>query len=203
MLRVTVNGTEFPVDSRNFSLLGDLVEFVRSNIDPDTMITDMALDGRTLSDGDWRMPLSVHGGATLAIATGTQDDYLADRFANSAEVVDHIREEFAVARSCYEQGKNSDAGSAMKTAVTDLQAFLTWYGTLLNMAPGEWTEQVMIFKQQVDGIAKTCEQLLQQQLYNSWWAIGETVRTDLEPQLMNMKVACGSFASAWQEKSPL
>lgn len=198
MVTVLIDGKPFAAPLGAVNSMTDLIELIRASIDPDTMITSVLLGGKELGDVDWRVPLSVHGTQVLEVTTGSRERYLADRFASSVDYVDHIKEEFAFARSCYEEGKNADANNAMIAAVNDLNAFLNWYNTLLSLAPGDLEQQLSLFRDQVTAISRTCEQMLQQQMYNSWWAIGETMKNELEPKLMTLKDACGDFAQSWQ-----
>ncbi len=42
---------------------------------------------------------------------------------------------------------------------------------------------VFDIRPQTDEIAEVCKNICQQQLYQSWWAIGETLEKELEPKL--------------------
>ena len=43
---------------------------------------------------------------------------------------------------------------------------------------------------EVKELSETCKGICQQQLYQSWWAIGETIEKELEPQLDRLEDAC-------------
>lgn len=63
----------------------------------------------------------------------------------------------------------------------DLSAFLNWYNTILKMVPSAAKLQISTYNNEVQGMTKTCENLLQQQLvYHSWWALSETVKNNLD-----------------------
>jgi hypothetical protein len=45
----------------------------------------------------------------------------------------------------------------------------------------------------VEDIAECCKRICQQQLYQSWWALGETIEKELEPKLDKLEDFCRSF----------
>ena len=51
---------------------------------------------------------------------------------------------------------------------------------------------------QVVEISETCKKICQQQLYQSWWALGESLEKDLEPKLDKLEDACRRAAKEVQ-----
>ncbi len=198
MIRVTLNGQQFNQSFAHITTMPDLVEYIKASIDPDQIITSLSISGRNLADVDWRVPLSVQGESTLEVTTDTQNNYVRDRLKQSANVVDHISAEFACARESFQEGKSDEGNRMLSNAVRDLSAFLNWYDTILKMVPSAAELQISTYNNEVQGITKTCENLLQQQLYHSWWALSETVKNDLEPRLERIKESCESVSSAWR-----
>jgi hypothetical protein len=47
---------------------------------------------------------------------------------------------------------------------------------------------------QVQDISETCKKICQQQLYQSWWALGESLEKDLEPKLDKLEDVCRRVA---------
>jgi hypothetical protein len=90
----------------------------------------------------------------------------------------------------------------LKIAVDTLRAFFEWYGTLMQLVPeGERTR--IDISSQVREISEICKRICQQQLYQSWWALGESLEKELEPQLDRLEDTCrrtakqaGSVAAA-------
>jgi hypothetical protein len=70
----------------------------------------------------------------------------------------------------------------LKSAVDTLRAFFEWYGTLLQLVPDIKRDKLDI-STEVQDISETCKKICQQQLYQSWWALGETLEKELEPKL--------------------
>ena len=184
MVTVEINGEVAITDTSAISTMGDLIELVKATIDPETIITDLKLAGKNLSDTDWRVPLSVQGTSTLEVTTGSRDAYIIGRLHSAPELLEAITEEFDKVKDCFKDSMVEKGNKLLGTAVGDLDAFIKWYEAILAML----TEEV--YKQYEDSLEKTavaisatCEQLVQQQLYQSWWALGETIESKLIPEL--------------------
>jgi len=189
-MNVTVNGKPFPYPADAVKTMADLVEAIKSQIDPDTIITALRLNGRILDDNDWRIPLSSQSGVTLAVDTGSRQGYIEERLSSASLYLDKIIREFAQARMLFKNGDVQPANTELAKAVQDMRAFVDWYQTILQMISTPPEAEVKKFEDTVIGLTDVCEQVLQQQLYRSWWAIAETLEKKLEPQLEQLKYAC-------------
>jgi len=179
--------------------LGDVVEYVKAIIDPDLMITGMTLNGEGIAEDAWQAPLKQLEGMQFAVSTGHVQDYLTERFQNSAAFVEQIRAEFNRSRGLFADGVQEDANRELARAVEDLNAFVNWYDSLLNLVQeDEWKSHIGAFQSHVGDLAKTCDVLVKQQLEHSWWALGETMTSVLEPQLDSLQKECEQFANSWQ-----
>jgi L-rhamnose mutarotase len=47
---------------------------------------------------------------------------------------------------------------------------------------------------EVQDISETCKKICQQQMYQSWWALGESLEKDLEPKLDKLEDTCRKVA---------
>ena len=73
MITVKVDGQVLSLELAGIRTMGELVELIKMNIDPDAVICAMTIAGRELNEADWRAPLSVQGNSELEIATSTKD----------------------------------------------------------------------------------------------------------------------------------
>ncbi|MCC6220824.1 MAG: hypothetical protein IT291_06260 [Deltaproteobacteria bacterium] len=191
MISVQVNGQALAADYSRITTMPDLVEFIKANIDPDSIIVDLAISNKPLSEIDWRVPLSVQGDSIMQVSTASKEEYLKHRLSISIEYVDKITEEFRIARENFQNGRVIDGNGSISKAVTDLEAFLSWYNTVILMLPEARQASVKNgYSEKIKDITSTCDQLLQQQLYQSWWAIGETLEQRMEPTLGELKTYC-------------
>jgi hypothetical protein len=189
-MKVSLNGTPFSYPAEAIKTMGELVELVKSNIDPDTIIIDLRKDGKILSDNDWRQNLSSQSDASLEIRTGSKKDYIEERLSSASLYLDKIIRSFAQARLLFKNAEIQPANTELSKAVSDMKAFIEWYQTILEMVENPPEQEVEVFEKTVTTLSETCEQILQQQLYRSWWAIAESLEKKLEPQLEQLKFAC-------------
>lgn len=193
MLNININGSRLNADLSASRTMGDLIEAVKTRIDPDTIIIDISFNGQSLNDSDWNLPISQHNGKTLEICTGSRQNFMMQRLALSPEIAGQIINNFSDAALSYKNGLTLDGNQLLQTAVGDLDAFIRWYSSVLAMAPSaEWKES---FHKQVAELQKACEQIFQQQLYNSWWVLAETINNRLRPSLEEVKKLCERLAT--------
>ena len=189
MIRVRVNGMESTIRGEGFPKLADLVELVKASIDPDHMITAIRIDDRDLDDDDWSRPLAQFATATLDVETGPPEEYVARRISSASGVVRSCYLEFRDARKWFQDGDMKLGNERLKVAVTTLKAFFEWYGTLLELVPLEKRTNLDI-SPHVRELIESCKKITQQQLYQSWWALGESLENDLEPKLDKLEDHC-------------
>lgn len=194
MIDVKVDGQAFAADVSSMSTMGDLIELIKASIDPDTIITQMILSGKPLSDADWRSPLNAHRDAILEIATGDKHAYLIERMGTAEHYLTQIVEEFTQSANGYREGKQEDANALLASSVDDLLAFVNWYLTLLSVEPVQMQREIETFNTHIQSIQEICQQLLQQQMFQSWWALGETITAKLIPELQSLKEFCAANA---------
>lgn len=87
MVAVRINGEEASLQCGASSRFTELVELVKSIIDPDHIITDISVHGRDLSEGEWQGQINQFGTAIVEISTGRVDEYVKEKMAASCELV--------------------------------------------------------------------------------------------------------------------
>jgi hypothetical protein len=173
----------------NVARFTDLLELIKAQIDPEHMITAISIDGRDLTDDEWNQSMTQFGGDTLAIETGHPDTYVAEKMQDASRVVRSCFFEFRDARKGFQDGDTISGNQRLKVAVDTLKAFFDWYGSLVQLVSGPKRDKLDISPQVVE-ISETCKKICQQQLYQSWWALGESLEKELEPKLDKLEDAC-------------
>ena len=189
MVSVKINGEESTVSGESSSKVTELVELIKSVIDPDHMITSILIDGRELAEDEWFANIGQLGTSIIEVETGTPEDFVADRLVRSSEIVRTCYLEFRDARKSFQDGDMNSGNNKLVRAVNTLKAFFEWYQTLLTLVPESSREHFDI-ENQVKDISETCQRICQQQLYQSWWALGESLEKDLEPKLDSLEDFC-------------
>lgn len=189
MVQVRINGEESGVKGEELPKVSDLIELIKSTIDPEHMITGILIDGRELGEDEWYANVNQLGTAIIEIETGTPEDFVASRIARSSEIVRACYLEFRTARKSFQDGDMTLGNQKLVTAVNTLKAFFEWYRTLLGLMPDDRRARFDI-EQPTAAILETCKRICQQQLYQSWWALGESLEKDLEPKLDQLEDFC-------------
>ncbi|MFO0417480.1 MAG: hypothetical protein ACK5Y6_09350 [Pseudomonadota bacterium] len=200
MVRVAINGRYMDFNLNNVARFTDLLELIKAQIDPEHMITAISIDGRDLTDDEWSQSLGQFAGDILAIETGHPDAYVAEKMQDASRVVRSCFFEFRDARKGFQDGDTVGGNQRLKVAVDTLKAFFDWYGTLVQLVSGAKREKLDISPQVVE-ISETCKKICQQQLYQSWWALGESLEKELEPKLDKLEDACRRAAREVQAQA--
>ncbi len=190
MMTVRIDNQQTFQDIGQIKTMPDLIELVKARIDPERIITGLSISGQELSDTDWRVPLSVQGDATLEVTTGTKEEYVSTRLQFSVECIAHVTKEFDEVSAAFRGGNTAVANTAFQGAVEDLRSFLTWYDSILGLLPANVQGKREVFYKEVEKVSEICKKLIEQQLYNSWWAISETITNQLQPQLKRLESIC-------------
>ncbi len=182
MVSVRINGDDSPVGGGASLKIAELIELIKASIDPEHMITSILLEGRELAEEDWAAPVSQFGAATVDISTGTPKSFVNDRLDKASSIVRECYLQFRDARKTFQDGKMLQGNQQLVKAVNTLKSFFEWYSTLLELSEGDRRKEIDITPQVTD-ISEVCKRICQQQLYQSWWALGETIAKELEPKL--------------------
>jgi len=191
-MKIFINGTEAEVRTDNLSQLAEVIEIIKTVIDPEHMITTILIDGRELREPDWASSLAQFSDSNMEIETGKPEEFVNARLAASSNVVRACFLEFRDARKFFQDGKMQQGNQRLVEAVHTLQAFFEWYSTMLELMPKERRPQYDI-RQKAEEISEVCKKICQQQLYQSWWALGETLKSELEPKIDQLEDFCRGF----------
>lgn len=177
-----VNGAESQQAFSSTTRVTEMVELIKASLDPEDMITAIGVDGRELEEHEWASPLSAFPGSTFELITGKSSEYIAHRLEIAPEVISSCYMEFRDARKKFHAGDQAEGNKALVQAVSTTRNFFSWFATLSDLMEAPQRAKFNI-DPQVREISDVCKRICQQQLYQSWWAIGETIQRELEPKL--------------------
>lgn len=195
MISVRINGEDAPLRTDGLSKIADIVELIKANIDPEHMITDILLNGKELQDEDWLGTTAKYGTAVIEVHTGTPESFVTERMSQASHVVQSCYLQFREARKAFQDGDMQTGNQRLVQAVNTAKAFFDWYATIVELAPKDKRSMYDI-NPQVSEISTICKNICQQQLYQSWWALGETLEKQLEPKLDKLEDHLRKFARA-------
>jgi hypothetical protein len=192
MVAVRVNGSEAEFPTGRLQKLTELIEFLKTSIDPSHMITAIRIDGRELDEQDWSASLGAYETAIMEVETDTPENFVAARIEKAPEVVRSMYLLFRDSRKAFQSGDMQLGNRRMIEAVNTARAFFEWYNSLLTLMPEE-SKSAFDINPQVREISEVCKRLSQQQLYQSWWALSETLEKELEPKLDGLEDLLRTF----------
>jgi len=199
-MKIRINGKETPLSVDGLPRFTDVIELIKASIDPDHIITGIFVDEREVLEEEWAMSVGQLGDALVDITTGSPEEYVGERLRDAPNVVRSCFLEFRDARKGFQDGDMQSGNKRLKVAVDTLKAFFEWYGTLMQLVRAEDRDKLDITPQ-VKDISETCKRICQQQLYQSWWALGESLEKELEPQLDKLEDVCRRAAK--QVEAPM
>ena len=195
MVSVRINGEDAALKADGLGSIAEVIELIKASIDPEHMITNLNLNGKELAESDWSATTNQFDTVMLEVETGTPSEFVRVRLGMAWEIARSLFNEFRDARKAFQTGNMMAGNKKLINAVNTARAFFEWYGSMLNLVP-EANRGSYNISPQVIEISEVCKRLCQQQLYQSWWAIGETLEKDLEPKLDALEDCCRKFASA-------
>lgn len=181
-MEIRINGEVSGLSAQGGLRLGDLIELIKSQIDPEHMITGILLNGSEIEDELWTSSTTSLETSILEVETGTPDSFVDVRLSRASEIVRSCYLEFREARKCFQAGQMTEGNQSLIAAVNTTRSFFQWYSTLLELVDEKKRADLDI-SGHVHEITEICKRICQQQLYQSWWALGETIGRELEPKL--------------------
>jgi cell fate (sporulation/competence/biofilm development) regulator YlbF (YheA/YmcA/DUF963 family) len=197
MIAVRVNGIESGLRTEGVVRVGDLIELVKTVIDPDHMIVEIEVNGAPITDDIWGGTLQAVRDSHFDFFTNTRTFYLTEQVGKSIKAVQACYVQFRDARKTFQGGDTQGGNQKLVQATDTMKSFFDWYSVLLQLANEEQKLQ-MSLEPALSDILNSCKSICQLQLYKSWWALGENIQNDLEPQLDRLEDKCrtmvGQFA---------
>ncbi len=188
MLQIQVNGQQSGLRAATLPRMTDVVELIKNSIDPQHIITDLKINGRDMTEADWQgTPNQFATTDVLEVATATPNEFIRQRTEVTPNLIENTFILFRSARQSFQAGDNDEGNKILSIAVRDLKAFFEWYSLLQSVVPVSDRAKYDI-SAQVEKITETCKEICQQQMYQSWWALGKAIQEKLEPSLDSLEL---------------
>lgn len=182
MIRISINGSETPFNLSGIQRITDLIELIKAVIDPSHMISRIFFNERELQDHEWNGTIAQMGTGIFEIDTELPEVYVGSRLKDAGNIVNTCFMQFRDARKLFQDSRMTEGNKALVEAVNTLREFFNWYCTMTAILPAE-KRGALDLTEQMNSLADVCKKICQQQLYQSWWALGESIKMDLEPKL--------------------
>lgn len=188
MLQIQLNGQQSGLRAAALPRMTDVVELIKNSIDPQHIITDLKINGRDMTEAEWQgAPTQFQATDILEVATATPIEFVRQRTEFTPNLIENTFILFRSARQSFQAGDNDEGNKILSVAVRDLKAFFEWYALLQAVVPVSDRAKYDI-KAQVESITECCKDICQQQMYQSWWALGKSIQEKLEPALDSLEL---------------
>lgn len=202
MIAVRINGVESGLRTEGLVKFGDLIELVKTVIDPDHMIVEIEVNGAPISDDIWSGVLQSVMNSHFDFYTSTRSEYLREQVTKSPKAVQACYVQFRDARKTFQGGDAQGGNQRLGQATETMRSFFDWYSALLLLATDEQKIQ-MSLEPALSDILNCCKDICQLQLYKSWWALGEKIQNELEPQLDRLEDKCRLMVTHLNKPNPV
>ena len=193
MVALRINGRDQSLNIAGLQRVTDVVELIKSQIDPDHMITNIFVNGDEMADDLWTGSATQLETAIIEVETDNPETYVAERLNQAGAIIQNCFLQFRETRKTFQDGKSQAANQKLSAAVDTLKAFFDWYGTIISLVPEERRDTANL-QGHAQKILETCQKICQFQLYQSWWAVGQAIEKDLEPALDSLEDYCRKSA---------
>lgn len=198
MATIKINGKEVTLNAGGLQKFSELVELIKATIDPEHMITGLLVNGRDMEDHEWQAPLNQFQTAIIEVESGLPEIYVSQRLSHSGDVVRACFLSFRDSRKLFQEGDMINGNKELVQAVNTLKEFFTWYVTLIELLPSDKKAQASLDTHMAE-ITECCKKICQQQLYQSWWALSESLANDLEPKLDKLEDYCRKVGKNFEQ----
>lgn len=187
MIHVKINENELNIPSQGLNTLGELVEYVKSSIDPETIIVSLTKNDQPLSDLDWRNPLTSQVDMRLSFTTGSKSTFIKERFQLGADILSNFKDKIEICAQSFKQLRVHSANKEFGTFVSDLNAFVSWMHSIYLLDQEKYSDDISTYSNYVNQLEQICIALQNQQITSSWWALGDSLINKLLPLVKNIE----------------
>jgi hypothetical protein len=187
MLQIMVDKTELKLEISRMRTMGELVEYIKSSIDPDTIILSLTRDEEPLTDNDWSVPLNSFGESKVEITTGSKMEFVQDRLRMSESIVDQIYESFTDLSKLFKHGMENQAHDSFAHSLNDLNAFVGWLYSVFSVDAELFGKEILEFEGLVEDLKMICVDIQRYQMQQAWWNVGDVLDLKLLSNLEQMK----------------
>ena len=187
MIQVRVNDANLNIPTQGLNTLSNLVEYVKSSIDPETIIVSLTKNNEPLLDSDWRNPISLQSDMVLSFVTGSKLLFVDERLVLGEEILESFISKIEACAQSFKQLRVHSANKEFGLFIEDLSAFVNWLNSIFLMDKNRFESEIASYKELVSDLEKVCGAVQNQQMTSSWWALGDALTNKMLPVVIAFK----------------
>jgi hypothetical protein len=168
-----VDNNELSFEASRLGTVGELIDYIKANIDPDAIILSLTKDESPLSDNDWLMPLASFKESKFEIVTGSKVDFIRNRLEMVDSLVMEICENISNISNSFKRGLENQAHESFASSLNDLNAFVTWLHSIYLIDEEMFSSNIKEFEKIIEDLKGTCLDIQTCQMQQSWWNLGD------------------------------
>ena len=197
MVQINIDTGENLGDISSVKTMNELVELVKSTIDPLRMISGITLNGQIIKESDWRLPLSIHGNGVLGFETCSREEFLNERIKGAPEILDKISANLKDVSGKFRSGDSMGGNESFAGSIADLEAFVKWYMAVIEVDPSISPSYLDSFSSLMDEMSEVCERMVRNMMTAKWSEVAGSIDLELIPKLEKIRVKAAEFAQSY------
>lgn len=173
MLQVMVDNTELKLEVSNMRTMAELIEYIKSSIDPDLVILSLTKDEEPLNDNDWVAPISALGNSKVEVTTGSKFELIQDRLKMVDPILNELISNINEISKLYKFNMEEKAHEPFGRSLSDLNAFVNWILSIMTIDEEIFKEDIVEYHKLVNGLKSICVDIQTQQMQSNWHQLGD------------------------------
>lgn len=198
MVNVTIDTGENVGDVSSVKTMGELVELVKTTIDPVRMITSITLNGKSIEESDWRLPLSIHGAGQLAFETSSKEDFLEERIKGAPDILEQVISSFTAVSEGFRDNDSAQTNEKFASALEDLEAFINWYLAVVEVDSKIDPNYLESFSGLLNEMSAICDGMVRDMMTAKWADVAKAIDLQLVPKLEKIRLTTSEFAGGYK-----
>jgi hypothetical protein len=175
MPNIMVDNTELNLEVSKLRTVAELVEYIKSSIDPDSIILTLTKDDEPLSENDWIMPLQSFRQSKFKITTGSKGEFVRERLEMVDAVINEMYDSFSRISKLFKHGVEDEAHEPFAQSLNDLNAFVGWLHSVYSVDEEIFGQEISEFEIIIEELKNSCVDVQSFQMQQSWWNLGDVL----------------------------
>lgn len=175
MPQVILDNAEVNFEFSRLRTVGELIEYIKTSIDPDAIILSLTKDDEPLNDSDWMMPLQAFNESRFDITTGSKNDFIKQRLEMVDDLIEELYLNFSEIIKLFKHGAEQEAHEPFSATLNDLNAFVGWLHSIYSVDEETFQLEASQYEKVIEDLKIACVDIQSYQIQQSWWNLGDVL----------------------------